>query len=58
MEEMVEIMKYLLSKVEKLINDKNELIKENARILRMIEEIRPFVKANANASETVAKNDK
>lgn len=43
MDEMMEIMTYLLSKVGKLINDKNELIKENARLHRMIEEIRPFM---------------
>ena len=58
MEEIVEITAYLLRKVVRLINDKNELIKENARLARQIEEMRPYVKAEADASATVAKNKK
>ena len=58
MEEIVEITAYLLRKVVRLINDKNELIKENARLARQIEEMRPYVKADADATATVAKNKK
>ena len=58
MEEIVENTAYLLRKVVRLINDKNELIKENSRIARQIEAMRPYVKAEADASATVAKNKK
>jgi hypothetical protein len=58
MSEIIELITSLAKKVGELAIANKELADENARLLRQIEGMRPFVKADADASATVAKNKK
>ena len=55
MSEIIELITSLAKKVGELAIANKELADENARLLRQIEGMRPFVKADADASATVAK---
>lgn len=55
MKEIVDLIEYLARRVGELNVANIELREENAKLLREIERMRPYVKAYADAKATVAK---
>ena len=55
MKEILELIEYLAKRAGELAFANKELREENARLLREIEGMRPYFKAYADASATVAK---